>query len=589
MRLLDFLKGEFSRHVAENGARWTPISPGEPWRNSSWWQGSQTAAGIAVNNDTALNSATAFACTRAIAETLASLPAVVFENLDMEQRQKARGNSMWSLLHDQPNPQMDSMTWYELNAKRVVNRGNALCLKEFNGRGLVTALWPVHNSRWEARRSESVMTANGRWKPGDVFYRIWPDDTNRWFDVGPEEVLNVVGFDSENGIVARGVVGRARQEVALDIAEQEYAGSMFKNGALPLGLIRHPWLDDEEQRTNLRADINSMHSGRENWNRVGFLWDKDAAWMPLNFNPKDVQAIESRVFTAKTLCRYYGVPPAIVQIFDDYKFASVEAMLKQFVMLTIRPYAVRFERAIKSQLLSDIIDEDLFLEFALEGLLRGDPKAQAETNAILRQWGVLNADEWRQRDMNLNPVPGGSGQTYLAPLNYAPLDMVASGETIRREPASRNAQEVNGQPKWDKSYAAALMAVGSKRDRLSMEVREHAWRVIDRQYVRMLAKEVNGIRRLIAKGPSGFIDRMDEFYAKFEPTLADALSVGAIDGDMTAESRAACDASRQMLLAACECEEKDFEASIESCLASWAGRQIHSDSRPENSDEPIAA
>lgn len=593
MSVLDFLKGNFSSHASTG--EWTPISENKGWRNLSSYQNSKTAAGISVTSDSAMNSAAAFACTRAIAETLASLPAAVIEQVSPEQRRKARQNAMWALLHDQPNPQMDSMTWYSLNAKRLVNRGNAVNLIEFNGRGLPIALWPVHNSRWEAYRLPSVATGNGRFIPGDVYYRIWPDETNRSFDVSSDEILNVVGFDTEDGICAKGVISRAKQEIALDIAEQEYAGSMFANGALPMGVVSHPWLKEKEQRDMLRADINAMHQGRESWNRVGILWDKDADWKKLSFSPEDVQAIESRAFTAKAICRYYNVPPAIVQIFDDYKFSTVEAMLKQFIMLTIRPHAVCFERAIKSQLLVDIPGEDLFLEFALEGLLRGDPKTQAEANAILRSWGVLNSDEWRMRDLNMNPLPNGEGQTYLAPLNYGPLDLVASG-AYAKAPQEKDRKAEAKAAKWDKSFAAALMSIAKNQGTaaaavpvaasespasLSVERERFAWKVIDKQLARMIGNETNGIRRIVSKGEDGFLARVEEYYAKFMPALAEALEVGCegLQGDAVALSAAYatahCDESKQLLLAACGGDE--FAGSMETCLQAWPARRI----RPE--------
>lgn len=604
MNVLDFLKGNYDRHVAGS---WTPISPNKPWRISSWWGNSQSAAGIQVDSDSGLNSSAAFACTRALSETLASLPAVVYEGLEGDQRQRARQNPMWALLHDQPNPQMDTFTFYSLNAKRLVNRGNALSLIEFNGRGLPVALWPVHNSRWEARRRPSQ--ANGsRWNPGEVYYRIWPDETEQFFDVPAEEVLNIVGFDTENGIVAKGVISRAKNEIGLDIAEQEYAGSMFKNGALPLGLIKHPWVDDEEQRNNLRADINAVHSGRENWSRVGFLWDKDASWMPLNFNPKDIQAIESRSFTAKAICRYYSVPPAIVQIFDDYKFSTVEAMLKQFVMLGVRPLAICFERAIKTQLLTSLVDSDLFLEFALEGLLRGDPKSQAETNAILRQWGAINVDEWRQRDLNMNPIPSGAGQAYLAPANYAPLEVVAGGGVVE-PPAGRSKQPGNGKQqaadqkaikkaaKWSKAYVAALASVtlGKNGQPTSIDKEAYAWRVIRSQKARMIDNERNAIQRRVKDGPAKFVSWLDEHYEKFAVAFAKAVLIGCegLEGDAseraTKLAAAHCQRSKELLLAACECDAADFERSIEACLAMWDKRADGSEITEGAEDERIAA
>ncbi len=532
MSLLDFLKGSYEV------ANWTPLRP----KASTWYgeQFSRNTAGIPVNSETALNSGTAMACTRAISETLASLPALVMEQVSPSERRKARENPMWTLLHDQPNPMMDSMTWYEINATRVVNRGNGVNLIERNGAGVPMALWPVHNSRFEIFRRAGVAIGNGRFTPGDVFYRIWPDETERHFDVMPEEILNIVSWDTDNGLIGKSVVERAKSEIGLDTAQQEYSSSMFENGALPLGMIKHPWIDDEEQRENLRADLNSVHSGRENWNKLGILWDKDADWVKLNFSPEDVQAIQSRTFTSKALCRYYNVPPAVVQIYDDYKFATVEAMLKHFIMLTIRPYAVRFERAINSQMLNSL-GEDLFLEFALEALLRGDPEAQARTNAIYRGWGVLNADEIRQRDLAMNPLPDGMGEEYLVPLNHG---------VVGEEPVPQQA------PPTDSG------------------ANTHS--VLEAVFRGMMVREADQIRRRANAGPVGFLAKVEAYYDETRGLMCHVVKLASNEADEEVADMVSAHIreSVESLLAACECQPARFQASVGECLASWKYREL---------------
>jgi len=592
--LLDLLKGNYERHVAD----WTPRRPGA----SSWHNDRATnAAGIKVTTETALNSGTAMACTRAISETLASLPAAVIEQVSPTERRKARENSMWALLHDQPNPEMDSMIWYEVNCNRVVNRGNAVSVIESNGRGIPRALWPVHNSRFEIFRRRSPQIANGRFYPGDVYYRIWPDETERHFDVPSEEVLNVVSWDTEDGLIGRGVVNRARQEIGLDIAEQEFTASMFKNGTLPLGLVKHPWIDDPEQRENLRADLNSVNSGRDNWNKLGILWDKDADWIKLGYSPADVESIASRTFTAKALCRYYNVPPAIVQIFDDYKFSTIEAMLKHFIMLTIRPYAVRFERAINSQILNSLPDPSLFLEFALEGLLRGDPETQAKTNQIYRTMGAMNVDEIRQRDLGMNPLPNGLGQVLLAPLNHGPLDRIAAGENMRNSSGGGSTSNAGGDgaetavPHFDKAWLAALLQHvknGSKAPTPAPTDKpksppppntgtEFAVRIVEHTFAKIIANEVNSIRSRASKGSKGFMGRVDEYHKNARGLwigdltvacegLSDSfedMAIGLVDRHVAE--------SRERLLTACECSPAEFSDSIEACLSDWQDRKPH--------------
>lgn len=601
-----------------------------------------TAAGVTVNQQTAMNCAAAMACTRALAETLSTLPAVVYENMEENERRRARTSRMWSLLHDAPNRHMDSRTFYGMQTKRLVNRGNAFALQERNNRDEVIALWPVHNSRVRPFARAAKLLPNGRYLPAEVEYRVFMDDDNplRYEPIAPRDMLNVVGFDTEDGIVASGVVPRAKQEIALDLAAQEFSASIYHTGAMPLGMVSHPgYIADDEKRKAFRADINRVHSGRENWHQVGVLWE-GSTWQKLGYSPADVQMIEGRMMSAKTICMFYNTPPAIIQIFDDYKFSTVEAMLKQFVMLSIRPLAVCWERAVGTQILSDE-SEDLLLEFVLEGLLRGDPESQAKTNALLRSWGALSADEWRAQN-NWNPLPKGQGKAYIVPLNHAPLEDVLSGK------ARRNAKQLRGEesdgettqlPEFDAAFLAALISVArdstamakamrdgeaaekirvtsrvqsdggilppiaaavdpdaesgdaagqrnARRQDATATLQDFALRVLGEGYSRLVRLEAERAASAAAKGGSAVGQWMDAFYAKFEINLAEAIETGLagvfeargwpaelVEAKARDIARAHCEASRQLLLAATECQPDELLVSISECVKDWAAER----------------
>ena len=52
--------------------------------------------------------------------------------------------------------------------------------------------------------------------------------------------------------------------------------------------------------------------------------------------------------------------------------------------------------------------------------MRGDSAARGAWYQIMRQVGALNADEIRDLE-DRPPIADGSGQTYLQPVNMAPL------------------------------------------------------------------------------------------------------------------------------------------------------------------------
>lgn len=70
--------------------------------------GDASAAGIPVTQEAAMTVSTVYACSQARAETLASLPPMVYLELDSNTRRRDDNNPVWRLLHDQPNPHMDS-------------------------------------------------------------------------------------------------------------------------------------------------------------------------------------------------------------------------------------------------------------------------------------------------------------------------------------------------------------------------------------------------------------------------------------------------------------------------------------------------
>ena len=69
--------------------------------------------------------------------------------------------------------------------------------------------------------------------------------------------------------------------------------------------------------------------------------------------------------------------------------------------------------------------EGYYVEFDLLSMLRGDSKSRAEMLHIMRQDGVITADEWRAKE-NMNPLPGGTGEIAFINGNMVPVTVAAS-------------------------------------------------------------------------------------------------------------------------------------------------------------------
>jgi Phage portal protein len=194
------------------------------WTQGGSWTGGlfggPTAAGIPVTHDSAMTVSTVFACTQARAETLASLPPMVYRELASNTRRRDSDNQVWRLLHDQPNPHMDSMTFWEMMQIRIMNRGfgAAEIIRDRQDRPI--ELWPIHNSRLEPYRDNS----------GAIIWRVYTDpsptsplydgrpDKYRYDDIPDRDMFNVPGFNS-NGIVGYKKAFRCDPETLADLLQ----------------------------------------------------------------------------------------------------------------------------------------------------------------------------------------------------------------------------------------------------------------------------------------------------------------------------------------------------------------------------------
>jgi len=145
----------------------------------------------------------------------------------------------------------------------------------------------------------------------------------------------------------------------------------------------------------------------------------------LAMDNEKAQLLESRQYGVIEVCRLYKVPPHMIQSLDKATFSNIEHQGLQFVIYTLLPWLKRHEAAMMRDLLLTSERKDLYIEFNVSGLLRGDQKARYESYAIGRQWGWLSVNDIRRME-NLTPIPGGN--TYLTPLNMVDTSTITGIE-----------------------------------------------------------------------------------------------------------------------------------------------------------------
>ncbi len=357
--------------------------------------GSMTAAGVRVSPESALRATAVLACTRLIAQTLGSLPAVLYRRLQRG-KERAREHPLYKLFRQRPNPWQTAIEFYEMMTAHAALRGNAYAIKVYDSRGNLLALEPVPPDQI---RVDELPTGRLRYLVTDKQGRDW--------QYNEEDIFHLRGM-SLGGKMGISVIGYGANSIGMSIAADLYGARFFANDATPGGVLLHPThFRDKESREQFSKDWQKAQAGSMR-GRTAVLED-GLKYEDIGMTNTDAQFLEARRFQIADIARLFGVP--LVLLGETEKSTSwgsgVEQIMIAFVMHTVRAWCVRWEQAIQRDFLEDEgePEDEYFLEFMLNALLRGDQKSRFESYGKGINDGWLLRNEAREFE-NLNPIEG---------------------------------------------------------------------------------------------------------------------------------------------------------------------------------------
>jgi len=484
--------------------------------------GGRTYAGVHVDHTTALTNSAVFNAIRIYAETIGSLPLILYRRLEPRGKERARDHYLYRLLHDAPNPEMTAMQFRETLQGHLVTWGNAYAYKVFDNAGRIVELWPLRPDRVTVRRvDEPVPTAFGLASPGDVIYEVTlPNGERRVLSRAEVWHIPGLGFD---GLVGYSPITLARQAIGLALATEEFGARWFGEGGRPAGVLKHPNQLSDKARERIRADWERLHSGLERSHRIAIL-EEGVEWQQIGIPPEDSQFLQTRKFQVTEIARWFNLPPHILKDLDRSTNNNIEQQSIELVVYSFRPWFVRWEQSIKVHLLPREQWDIYFAEFLVEGLLRGDIESRYRAYAMARQWGWMSANDVRELE-NMNPLPGKSGDIYLVPMNMVSAEWVAGQDpqAFEDNPAVRLG-------KWEAvrrtaTHPAAALRSAQKRRRLQESFRpvimDAAARVIRRERADIMreAERVFGRR----SSAQAFVEWLGRFYADHRAFIQQAM------------------------------------------------------------------
>ena len=110
-------------------------------------------SGKRVNERTSMQMTAVYSCVRILSEAVASLPLHMYRYTETG-TEKAIDHSLYTIMHDEPNPEMTSFVFRETLMTHLLLWGNAYAQIIRNGKGEVIALYPLMPDRMKVDRDE---------------------------------------------------------------------------------------------------------------------------------------------------------------------------------------------------------------------------------------------------------------------------------------------------------------------------------------------------------------------------------------------------------------------------------------------------
>lgn len=371
----------------------------------------------AIGEDAALQIGAVWACLDRRATTIASLPCFVYRNSPNGERDIAKTERLYQLLHNSPNSRMTPFNFWRALVYNHDLRGAGYARIERNAAGEAVALWPMPTSQ-----VTPIVLDDGSM----VYeYRLGTSVAV----LSESNVMAVRGLG--NGTTGMDKLAFMRGTLSEAAAAQDQAARISENGGKPSGLLMIDGILNPQQREQIKQTFAGLAAGNASDLHV---MEARMDFKQLAMSPADQELLETRRFTVEDICSWLDVPPVLIHRGGATTWGSGIYEIKDgFHTLAMMPLTVNIEQAIRKDVMTPRERATLTVEFSYDSLLRGDPDKRSQIYARYVQNGIKTRRQIRRLE-NDPPINGDDVLTVQA--NLLPIDMLG-----KIKPASGGAGE----------------------------------------------------------------------------------------------------------------------------------------------------
>lgn len=396
MKILDHIKTLLFREAA---------APAEK-KTSPASVGALLSGQLIADRPTAV--ATVFRCVRILSDSVASLQMQCMRREGGRYVEDERSPFHY-LLHVQPQPERSVYDFWAMAVQQMVMEGNAYIYPRRGERGEVSDLVLC------SPHTVSHDSLNGTYAVSDPYNGVY--GTFR-----EAEMIHIFLYSS-NGRDGESVLHHARRTIGIAAAGDEETRNRFSNGGTVRGLVsndRSVQGFGEYQDEQLSAAAEDIDGRFQSGERIVSL-PGQVDFKQISLSSTDMQFLESRKFTVREICRFFGVNPS--HVFDDtsnnYKSAEMAGMA--YLQMTLDPILKRIEAEFNRKLVPREMCCERVFRFDRRGVFSLDLASLAAYQKATIESGIYTVNEWREIE-NQPRVEGGDEP--LVSANLLPLAQI---------------------------------------------------------------------------------------------------------------------------------------------------------------------
>jgi HK97 family phage portal protein len=369
---------------------------------------SSGSAGISVTPETCMKSPTVHAIVHAVSRRISVSSLGVFRKTKRDGRdvKESLPNHPVARLLEAPNDWQTKVNFWYDTTSALLRYGNAYGFKGRGKTGPILRLLPMHPGNTRVEQDKETMRVQYVWNGTQTYQK--------------SQIFHA-RLGARNFYEGDSPINDVQESIALEIAAERFGSAFFANGAMPLIYFKlmEGFKDfrTDEERDSFLQKIKEKFSGRRSFSTM--LLPKGMELDSLVIDNEKSQFIETRRFIRSVIAGAYGVPPHLVGDLERATFNNVEQQDADFIVNVILPIAKIFEAAMERDLLTEQDRRDgVIIRFNLDSIQRADFKSRQEGFRIMRESGVISANDWREME-NWNPLDDGEGgNDYIRPLNF---------------------------------------------------------------------------------------------------------------------------------------------------------------------------